>query len=395
MIRVLHSVDTYLHISENWIYPQLVRVPKTQCGVFCESTINLESFPLGATKIIVSKPSWSRAFGVPRLLNAMAKRIGCDGTIARLKCEMWNPQLLHAHFGTRGWESLGLKRKLGIPLLTSFYGYDAWLLPERNPIWRKRYDELFNEGDVFLVEGPAMRSRLCELGCSASKVVIQRIGIDPSLLAFDIKSISEGLKIVMVGRFVEKKGLVDGLRACALARSRGVKLSVTVVGDASVDDIVGQKIKEELRAIANSPELAGLVRFTGFTPLEETYSIIRSHNIFLCPSKHAVSGDAEGGSPVVLTEAMALGLFCIGTRHCDIPEVIVDSKTGYLCEEGSFISIADAICEIDRNHSDFLSITGAGRKHVESYFSLSVQLDKLYAIYLSISSNISKVSVNG
>jgi hypothetical protein len=38
-------------------------------------------------------------------------------------------RLLHAHFGTVGCRALGLRRRLGIPLVTTFYGFDAaqWL----------------------------------------------------------------------------------------------------------------------------------------------------------------------------------------------------------------------------------------------------------------------------
>ena len=58
--------------------------------------------------------------------------------------------------------------------------------------------------------------------------------------------------------------------------------------------------------------------------------MISRHNVLICPSKHAPDGDAEGGLPFVITEAMALGLLCIGSRHCDIPEAVIDQVTGYL-----------------------------------------------------------------
>src|SRR5262249_31069615 len=147
-------------------------------------------------------------------------------------------------------------------------------------------------------------------------------------LEFRAPFFSHGLKVAMVGRYTEKKGLPDGLRACALARRQGVEVDITVIGDAHASDADGQRIKAELHAIAKNSELKGCVRFAGFLALDKMRAALREHNVFLCPSKRAADGDAEGGSPVVLTEAMALGLLCIGTRHCDIPELIRDGDTG-------------------------------------------------------------------
>ena len=383
-MRVLHSVATYLNISENWIYPQIVQVPGVESRVLCSSTTNLDCFPIRGSKLIIDPPPWNRSFGIPRLLNALGRRLGCGGLLRQLKIRAWQPQIIHAHFGTRGWEALTLKKLLCIPLVTSFYGYDAWLLPEAEPSWRERYRDLFKHGDVFLVEGPAMRQRLRGIDCPEEKISVQRIGVDLDSLPFEEKHFSGDLKIIMVGRFVEKKGFVDGLRACVLARSKGVNLTISIIGDASAGDSEGQRIKRELQTLASCPELDNRVQFTGFIPLQKTRELLKTHNVFLCPSKHAASGDAEGGSPVVLTEAMAFGLLCIGTRHCDIPEVVVDGKTGYLSNESDVIGMSEILCSIGNGSNRLLELTKQGRKHVEQNFSAPIQSQKLRAIYQSL-----------
>lgn len=346
--------------------------------------MNGDAFPLRDAAVILNSPPWDWAFGIPRVFNSLARRLGWRDSVAGFKARYWRPQLLHAHFGTRGWDGLPLKRRLKVPLLTSFYGYDAWMLPASEPLWRERYRELFAEGEAFLVEGPAMGHRLVSLGCPPNKVRIHRIGVDLDSLPFEPKSLAEGLRILMVGRFVEKKGLLDGLRACALVRARGVSSSVTIVGDALDSDAAGQRIKQALQALAGQTELAGSVRLTGFLPLDQTRALFKTHNVFLAPSKHAASGDAEGGSPVVLTEAMASGLFCIGTRHCDIPEVILDGQTGLLCEEGDVEGIAGMLAAVRGSVSRFAALTIAGRKHVEESYSLATQLGRMGEIYAGL-----------
>lgn len=226
-----------------------------------------------------------------------------------------------------------------------------------------------------------MCKRLTDLGCPPEKVRIHRIGVDLEALPFAPTPVSPQLQIVMVGRFVEKKGLIDGLRACLAARSRGIDLKVTVIGDSARDDNAGHQIKERLVSLAHQPGLCGRVEFTGFLSMQKTRETIRAHRILLCPSKHATNGDAEGGSPVVLTEAMALGLICVGTRHCDIPEIIVNGETGYLCEEGDVSGMAGVLCSVADNPRNAMSLVTQGRKHIENHFSLVTQLKTLQQIY--------------
>jgi colanic acid/amylovoran biosynthesis glycosyltransferase len=296
----------------------------------------------------------------------------------------WKPAIIHAHFGTLGWSALRLKKALTAPLVTSFYGFDAWQLPTTDPEWRQRLSKLFARGHTFLVEGPAFRQRLIDLGCAPAKIRIQRLGVNLGQLQYRRRDFNGGLKIAMVGRFVEKKGLLDGLAACKKASASGLNLSVTIIGDAAIDAPGGAAIERDMLAVAQAPEMLDRVRFLGRMPYDETLRILASHDIFLCPSKHAASGDAEGGLPVVLIEAMALGLLCLGSRHCDIPEAIMDGKTGFLFEEGNIEELVGLLRRVSSTPERARSVTATGRKHIENTFDLTHQLSALSEIYQTI-----------
>jgi colanic acid/amylovoran biosynthesis glycosyltransferase len=264
-------------------------------------------------------------------------------------------------------------------MITSFYGVDAWMLPLVGEHWMDRLRELFAEGDLFLAEGPAMRDRLVAIGCPAAKIEVARLGVDVASLPVAETGVASPLQVVMMARFVEKKGLPDGLRACAQAAREGTDLRVTIIGDAT--DEPGRAIGEELRALASSESLRGRVGFTGFLKPAQTRDILCRSHVFLCPSKHAANGDAEGGSPLALTEAMGMGLLCIGTRHCDIPEVIIQDRTGLLCEPEDIEGLAAALTAAAQDPASRLAYGEAGRKHIEAHFNLQHQLPKLAAIY--------------
>jgi colanic acid/amylovoran biosynthesis glycosyltransferase len=380
MIKVLHTLESYLPVTQNWIYPQIAGLRDVETSVLCRGFTNSKEFPPVGRKFFCDTP-YSQSSWLPRrILYAGLRRARVCKLLAYGRVALWNPVLLHAHFGTHGWESLWLKKALRVPLITTFYGAEAWELPVTTPIWCSRYTKLFREGDLFLVEGPAMRQRLIDLGCPPERIQLRRLGVDLSKITFATPDFSAGLKIAMVGRFVEKKGLVDGLNACREVVGRGVPLSVTIIGDALADD-VGQGIKKDLLALAQSSELAGRVRFTGFLSHAETQAALKGHNVLLCPSRHAAKGDAEGGMPFVLAEAMALGIVGVGSRHCDMQELIIDGVTGYSFAERNIRELVELLCSLAYNSGPLSRVALSGRRHIESKFDLSRQLNELRDIY--------------
>jgi colanic acid/amylovoran biosynthesis glycosyltransferase len=383
-IRVLHSLGVFLRTTENWIYPQITLVPGVTSAVLCHQILNPVAFPLEG------QPLWKREIfarnpAQPRVFRAVKRMMNLPANAAALShARIWKPTIVHAHFGTVGWQSLRLKRVLAAPLVTTFYGYDGWQLPTTNPEWEPRFARLFTRGDFFLVEGPAFRQRLVDLGCPLEKIRIRRLGVDLGRLTYQSRKFTGTLKIAMVGRFVEKKGLVDGLTACAKATASGVNLSVTIIGDTLPGDPVGQGIKQELAAIIESFRMTNHVNFKGTMSHEETVQLLAAHDILLCPSKHSTNGDAEGGLPFVLTEAMALGLLCVGSNHCDIPEAIIHGITGFLFDEGNVDQLSAWLQRISCDPECAPSITAAARKHVEENFDQSRQLLVLAQIYQEI-----------
>jgi len=135
---------------------------------------------------------------------------------------------------------------------------------------------------------------------------------------------------------------------------------------------------------AKSSEMSNRVHFVGQVPYESTLRILATQDVFLCPSKHSPNGDAEGGLPVALIEAMGMGLLCLGSRHCDIPEAIIDETTGFLFEEGNIGQLAKLIERISRLPERALPIVTAARKHVEQNFNRSCLLPILGELYRGI-----------
>jgi colanic acid/amylovoran biosynthesis glycosyltransferase len=237
-----------------------------------------------------------------------------------------------------------MSRLLDIPLVTTFYGYDISLLPQQKPKWEERYNRLFERGNLFLVEGPHMGNQLEECGCSPKKKEVHRLGVETDSYPYQPCRRNEGepLRVLMAGRFVEKKGFPDGLRAFATFVEQGGEGRLTIIGDAR-ESKSSQAVKQKLLWIVEDQNIEERVTFRGIVPKEALKDAYYQHHVLLSPSREASSGDNEGGAPVTLIEAQATGMPVISTYHCDIPDVVIDGETGYLVEEGDIESLVSGL----------------------------------------------------
>lgn len=297
------------------------------------------------------------------------------------------PKLVHSHFGDRGWYDLPLVEKYHLKQVVTFYGYDLSLLPVKRPIWKNRYKQLFQRADLFLCEGPFMAKSLIDLGCPPEKVQVQSLGIDLEDIAFKPRRIINNgkIKILIVGRFIEKKGIPYALEAVGKIKDQFHHLEVTIIGDST-----GTRREEiEKARIFKAIHDHGLEKVTrnlGFQPFDVMIDLAYKHHIFLSPSVRASDGDAEGGVPVTIIEMLASGMPVISTDHCDIPGVVTDGVSGFLAPERDADSLADHLAWIIEHQDKWEEMAQAGRSHIEKNFNAKIQGEKLMEIYQKLCS---------
>jgi colanic acid/amylovoran biosynthesis glycosyltransferase len=295
--------DTYLNLTENWIFHQ-VRFIRTARSIFLAKwTANLDQFP------------WDPVYALPgrgtlgRQWNGAVRNLLGFYPYFREVCRREGVNLIHTHSGSVGRRMLPLAQTLKVPLLTSFYGWEMFVHPQGVAGLRREYRRLFAFGAGFIAEGPAAAEQLVRIGCPAAKLELHRLGVDPAEIPFTERGPGQdgSFRVLMAARFDEKKGLPYGVEAvCRVARENG-RIRLTVVGDASSQP-KEQKIREKLHELVERFGMSERVQFTGFLSNPELHALAPAHHLFLHPSVRAENGDSEGGHPVVLTEMAATGL---------------------------------------------------------------------------------------
>ncbi|MGG3940673.1 N-acetyl-alpha-D-glucosaminyl L-malate synthase BshA [Peribacillus psychrosaccharolyticus] len=105
--------------------------------------------------------------------------------------------------------------------------------------------------------------------------------------------------------------------------------------------------------------------------LEELYSL--SDLLLLLSEKESFG--------LVLLEAMACGVPCIGTNIGGIPEVIIDGETGYICEFGNVDEVAEKSIQLLTDSARHQAFSEAAMSLVESSFRSETITEEYLAIY--------------
>jgi glycosyltransferase involved in cell wall biosynthesis len=296
--------------------------------------------------------------------------------LARLRGR--SPRLIHAHFGPDGVNALPLQRRLGVPLVVTFHGYDATqrAVLSNGPIaWRygRLRPRLVERAAVLLAVSEHIRDNLLALGIPASRIRVHRIGVD--LARFTPAPLAQRQRIVLgAGRFVEKKGFEFLIDAMADVQSTSPETELVLIGSGEQE--------AELRARA-AAKLSSF-RIFGPCPPAEITAWMRRARLLAAPSVIDRTGNTEG-LPITIVEALASGLPVVATRHAGIPEAIVDGVSGHLVAERDPAALAARMLDLLDDDTGWEAMSTASRQRAEAEFDLAVQTERLERIYDEVS----------
>jgi colanic acid/amylovoran biosynthesis glycosyltransferase len=262
-----------------------------------------------------------------------------------------SPALVHAHFGFTGARIVRACKGLEIPLVVSFYGYDAGSGSAAT------FGELFDYASAAIGEGPALVARLQELGARPGSTRLLPLCLPRwALEEPEPRAPRHGpLRLLQIARFVEKKGFPTTLKALSHARRLGVDARLILAGTGPLE--------QELRSLVKQLGLSDLVEFAGFVPYSDLKGLLAETDVLVQPSQ-TTEADTEGGAPTVLIEAQSQLVPILGTRHADIPFVVEDERTGLLTPERDHVALAENLARFASSPSLLKEFGSLARERV-------------------------------
>ncbi len=228
---------------------------------------------------------------------------------------------LHAHFAAgAALDALRLADLTGRPFSVTAHAYEIFRTPRNLRAKLERAGAVFTGCDYNV-----RHLRRVAPGADVHEVVM---GVDPQ--AFSRRApLPGGRAVLAVGRLVEKKGfevLVDAVADLADVRLR-------IVGDGPLRARLAAQIAR--RGVGDRVELAGSMAPAGVRDALEGADVLAMPCV--------VAGDGDRDSmPVVVKEAMAMGVLVVATDEVGLPECVL-APWGVLCPPRDAPALADAL----------------------------------------------------
>lgn len=180
------------------------------------------------------------------------------------------------------------------------------------------------------------------------------------------------LLLLYSGTYTPKDGVADLLDGVIEAHNSGVDCRLILLGKGTPQDM------KVLDKAAN----LDYVEYRGFVSDEELEETIKKCDI-LCMTR-TNSRFANYGFPFKLSEYLATGNILLATNVGDVCQYVQDKVSAFVVSSENPKAIAEAICYINSNHEESLSIAKAGHMVMKDSFSIDIVGSKFVAFLKNI-----------
>jgi colanic acid/amylovoran biosynthesis glycosyltransferase len=272
---------------------------------------------------------------------------------------------VHVHLGSQAATvGLYIKRVFGYGLSITVHGPD----------------EFYDAKGQYLAEKVAAADFLCCISFYArsqlmklspyshwNKLEISRLGVDPQVFVPALERPAHNVfEVLCIGRLTPAKGQHLLIDAADLLTAQGRNVRLRIVGH-------GQD-EASLRAQAARLKNPASVVFEGAVNQDHIRALYAQADAFCIPSF------AEG-IPVVLMEAMAMGLPCVTTQINGIPELIENGVSGLMVAPSDLHGLVAALARLMDDRELRARLAAAGRHQIEQQYDLVRNVEKLAQIF--------------
>lgn len=220
---------------------------------------------------------------------------------------------------------------------------------------------LFVQGVIGVSEDIAARLKwympLANVCCIRNGIDFERISstLDTAQVRKSLGIPPDAFVVGSVGRLTSIKGINHLIKGFALLVGNGdAQCSrLIIVGDGPC--------RISLERLAQEQGVASQTMFLG--ERRDVYDMMKACNVFALPSLHE-------GVPMVLLEAMAVGVPIVASRVGGIPEVVTDGREARLVPSQDPVAIMEALGTLRDSMDLSRRLVAAARSRVEQKFSI-------------------------
>ncbi len=286
-----------------------------------------------------------------------------------------------ANYGISGVKLMPICKKLNLPLIVHFHGFDASHKPTLRK-YQSDYLDLFNYTKAIITVSHDMAEALIKMGAPAKKVLINVYGVDTDFFTPGYLPKTDS-SFITVARFTPKKSPQTSITAFYKVLQSLPDATLTMVGPK-------EELYKDCVHLVDKLQISDKVNFSGAKSPQEILPMLQRSTIFIQHSMVAPDGDSEG-TPNSILEASACGLPVVSTLHGGIKDAVIHGKTGFLVDEGDVEGMADYMIRLAEDPLLTKEMGENGRKYMEQEYAMDRQIHRLYEI---IENTVTKLNEN-
>jgi len=215
--------------------------------------------------------------------------------------------------------------------------------------------------------------------CCSKDIHIVHCGLDPLEFYLDhIPAEDNIVRIISIGRLLDKKGFEYLIDACSLLARKGIEFRCSIIGDGPTWNALQEQI--------NRLNLQDYFSMLGEMNISEILERYRRSDIFALACVITDFGDRDG-IPVVLMEAMSMQIPVITTPISGIPELVSDGKNGLLVPQRNPEALAHALEQLIKDQPLRKKLGAQGRQTVLAGFDIHMTAAQMAGIFQEIHSS--------
>lgn len=200
---------------------------------------------------------------------------------------------------------------------------------------------------------------------------VVRCGVDTARYEATQAPGGDSLRVLAVGRLVEKKGFDVLVEAAGIiAASDGPSLKISIAGGGNEHD----KLSAQIAALPDAAD----IELLGETSNHRVMELMGQVDVFALPCRVAKSGDRDG-IPVVLMEAMARGRCVISGDIVTIRELIDHDQNGLMIPPGDVDALVVALTSLAKDRGRVDRLGKEARLRIEDEFDLNLNARRIKA----------------
>lgn len=234
------------------------------------------------------------------------------------------------------------------PIVTVLRGSDVKISDDGSITGSFLLNKILKGSKAVVCVGKDLENRLKKLTEYSEKIYHIPNGIHEEFFFIDLPKPAPITNILFAGSLIPRKGVDILLKA--VEKLRNSRLHLFLAGQGPLE--------QELKSLAKELKIDHLLTFEGQIPPGRPMAemMARAHFLVL-PSHHE-------GRPNVVLEAMAAGRPVIGSNIEGMRELVKQSTTGYLFEDGDVDSLSSAIRKLIENPENLVKMGHFAREWV-------------------------------